>query len=241
MRKRDDPVTANGDAVVGEGSRPAVAGADGRVGVEQAEALLACGKAAKGGAPGMVIGHEALLPVEHRGVGGTRVVAEVKPEVLEVGDDAALQGGVGHAVEVVVDEVRHAGPAAGELDEGQPVDGAGELAGAALVDPQHRGKLGDGGVVDVEGVGQQLADRRTAARAVHRVLVAGREQQRVGGGTAGLVGAEEGADVEPQRLGERAEAGAPRERGEGEVHEQVVAAVVPQRVPAFGAGGAAEQ
>ena len=137
--------------------------------------------------------------------------------------------------------MRHAGPAAGELDEGQPVDGAGELAGAAFVDPQHRGQMGDGGVVDVEGVGQQLADRRTAARAVRGVLVAGREQQRVGGGAARLVGPEEGADVEPKRLGEVAEAGALRERGEGEIHEQVGAPVDPERVPAFGAGGPAEQ
>ena len=234
-------MAADGHAVAREDGEPAGPGADFARGVEQAEAVFAGGEAGEAVAAGVVGGDEPLFAVQHRGVGRARVVATAEVKPLQVGDDGAAQRRVRHAVEVVVGEIRHAGLPAKELHERQPVHRARQLPGASFIDAQHRGQVPDGGVVDVEGVGQQLADAGVATGAVHRLRVAGREQQRVGGGAARLVRAEEGADVVAQRFGQGAETGALREGGEGEVHEQVGSPLVAYAVPAVGAGGASEQ
>ena len=169
-------MSADGHAAAGKDGEPAGSGADPARGVEQPEAVFAGGEAGEALAGGVVGGDEQLLAVQHRGIGRARVVAVVEVEALQVGDDGALDGGVRHAVEVVVGEVRHAGTAAEELDEGEPVHGAGQLPGAPFVDPQHRGQVSDSGVVDVEGVGKQLADASVAAGSVDRARVAGRER-----------------------------------------------------------------
>jgi hypothetical protein len=76
--------------------------------------------------------------VQYGRVGGARVVTIADVQLLQVGDDRASEGRVGDPVEVLVDEIRHASTATEELDQRDTVDGAGELATAALEDPQHR-------------------------------------------------------------------------------------------------------
>ena len=139
-----DSVAAEGHAVCEQGCVPAVAGADAAGRVEQAQTVLVCGQASEA-APGRVVGgDEELLAMEHGWVRGAGVVAVVEVEPLQIRDDGALEGGMRHAFEVLVGEVRDAGLAAGQLDEGEPLHGAGELAAAPFVDAQHRGKVLDG-------------------------------------------------------------------------------------------------
>ena len=126
-----------------------------------------------------------------------------------------------HPVEVLVGQVRHTRASAEKLDDREPFDGTRELATAPFVDAQHRRKVFSGGVVDVEGVGQQLADAGGAAGSIHGILVAGGKQEGVSLGASGLVRPEEGADVMPEFVGQSAEPRALRERRKGEVHEDV--------------------
>ena len=97
--------------------------------------------------------------------------------------------------------------------------------------------MSDGGVVDVEGVGQQLADTGSAAGSIHSILVAGGKQEGVGLGASGLVRAEEGSDVVPEFVGQRAEPWALLERREGKVHEDISSPFLPDAVPVVGTGG----
>ena len=97
----------------------------------------------------------------------------------------------------------------------------------------------DGRVVDVEGVGQQLADAGGAACSIHGILVAGGEQEGVSLGASGLVRPEEGADVVPEFVGQGAEPRALLERRKGEVHEDIGSPFLPDTVPAVGTSGTA--
>ena len=137
-------------------------------------------------------------------------------------------------VEVLVDEVRHAGTATEQLDEREPVDGTGQLAATSLVDAQHGWQARDRRLVNVKRVRQQLADAGSTARSIHGVLVAGREQQGVRLSAAGLVRSEERADVVPQFVGQHAEPGALGKRSESEVDEDVGPALFSYAVPAVG-------
>ena len=227
--------------MLGEHGQPAVAGADSARRREQAQAFLARRQAGEALAGRVVVGDEQLLAVQHGRILGARVVAEVEVEPLQIRDDRAPQRRMRDAVEVIVGEIRHARAPAKELDERKPLDRAGELAAAAFVDAQHRRQVLDGGVMDVESVGQQLADAGIAARPVHGVLIAGGEQEGVCLGAAGPVRAEEGADIVSQFVRQRAEPGALRECREGQVDEDVGSPFLPNAIPAVGAGDPAEQ
>ena len=127
-----------------------------------------------------------------------------------------------HPVEVLVGQVRHARAAAEERADCEPFDGSREPATAPFVDARPRQQVFDGRVVDVEGVGQQLADGGGAAGSIHGILIAGGEQEGVSLDASGFVRPEEGADVMPEFVGQNAERRALRKRRKGEVHEDVV-------------------
>ena len=98
-------------------------------------------------------------------------------------------------VEVGVGQVRDLARVAVELDQVGALDLAEVGAGAALVDAEQRVEGLQRGAVDVQGVGQELADGRSAAGVVDRVGVAGPEQEIVGPSAAVGVAAEERSDV----------------------------------------------
>ena len=85
--------------------------------------------------------------------------------------------------------------------------------------------------MDVESIGQQLADPGGAARSIHCALVASGEQEGVGLCAAGLVGPEKGADVLLELFRQHAEFGAFRKRREGQIHKDVVSPLLPYAVP----------
>lgn len=95
--------------------------------------------------------------------------------------------------------------------------------------------------MDVQGVGQGLADWDLGAGAADGILVSGQVEKTVGLGTGGLVGAEEGADVVTQDLGKLVELGAGAEGGESEVDEKIVAALPTNRLPVVASRYAADQ
>lgn len=123
----------------------------------------------------VVFRDEELLAVQNRRIRRACVVAEMEVEPFEIGNDRTPECRMGYPVEVLVGQVRHASASAEELDEREPFDGTRELPPAPLVNAQHRRKVFDGSAVDVERVGQELADAGVAAGSIHGILVPGRE------------------------------------------------------------------
>ncbi|MBV9379789.1 MAG: hypothetical protein JO242_03850 [Streptosporangiaceae bacterium] len=88
-----------------------------------------------------------------------------------------------------------------QLEEVGAFDLAQQGAAAALVDAQERVGAVQGAAVDVEGVGQELAETEAAAGGVDGLGLAGLEEQGVRLAAGPRVGAEEGTQVALQGTG----------------------------------------
>ena len=174
---------------------------------------------------------ERLLAVQHRRVRARRVVGALDLAGPQVELDAAEQGRVRVGVEVGIGQVRDLARMAVELDQVGALDLAEVGAGAALVDAEQRVEGLQGGAVDVQGVGQELADGRSAAGVIDRVGVAGPEQQVVGPSAAVGIAAEERSDVPPETDREGRDRRPAAEPAEGQADENVLGAAQGDRLP----------
>ena len=129
------------------------------------------------------------------GLALVRVVVAVELAGPERELDAAEQGRVRVGLEVGIDQVRDLPRMPVQLDQVRPLDLAQVRPGAALVHPEQRLERIERVAVDIEGIRQELPDRRTAGtpRPPPRHSRPGKQ---VIGQAAGLgVAAEEGPDV----------------------------------------------
>jgi len=170
--------------------------ADGAGGGEQSQGFLLLGEVAEFGVVGIVGGDEGLFAVEDGWVVGVAVGAAADCSGGHVYLEAQIQGGVGVIVEVGIEEVGHPGRLEVEFDQGEALrqgiaaqgiaaagfPGLQALAGELLDLLEQGVEGGQGGVVDVEGGGQQLADG-TALAALGPVRQ--RRTLREGGGEGG--------------------------------------------------------
>ena len=83
-------------------------------------------------------------------------------------------------VEIGIHEVRDFSGLPVQLDEVGPVDLAQVGAGASFVHAKQRAEAFKCAAMDVEGVGQQFANRRLPAGFIDEVAVAGLEQNVIG-------------------------------------------------------------
>ena len=90
------------------------------------------------------------------------------------------RAGVGVGLEVGVDQVRDLARMAVQLDQVGAFDLAEVRPVAALVDAEQRVERFQGAAVEIQGVGQQLADVRASAGVIDGLGVAGLEQPVVG-------------------------------------------------------------
>ena len=118
------------------------------------------------GVEGMIGCEERLLAVQDRRVRAGGVVDALDLAGPQVELDAPQQGRVRVGVEVGIDQVRDLAGLAVELDQVGALDLAEVGPGAALVDAEQRVEGLQGGAVDVEGIGQELADGRASAGVV---------------------------------------------------------------------------
>ena len=199
----DQSMPAEGISPLPQPLGPAGPRADRRGVVQQPGPLLLPRQPLELPPPRVVGQEERLLAVQDRRVGAGGVIGALDLAGPQVELDAAQQGRVRVGVEVGVGQVRDLARMAVELDQVGALDLAEVGAGAALVDAEQRVEGLQGGAVDVQGIGQELADGRSAAGVVDGVGVAGPEQQVVGPPAAVGVATEERPDVpaEPDRQG----------------------------------------
>ena len=217
----DRTLPAEGISPLPQPLRPPVPGADRRGLVEQPGPLLLPRQAVEL-RPSRVAGQqERLLAVRDRRVLAGGVVGALDLAGPQVELDAPQQSGVRVGVEVGVDQIRDLARVAVELDQVGALDLAEVGPGAALVDAEQRVEGLQRRAVDVEGIGQELAEGRASAGVVDRVGVAGPGQPVVGPPAAVRIPAEEGPDVplESGREGRHRRPSA--EPAEGQVDEQV--------------------
>ncbi len=159
-------MAAEPEAALLEPGLPAGSGTDGGRIIEEAVFFFLPGQGGEAGMERMLRVEEGLLAVRHRRVAGLGVVVAIELPRAQRQADAAEQGGMRVGVEGGVDEVGELAGEAVQLDDVGPFDLAEVGAAAALVDAQQRVEAVEGGAVDVEVVGQELADGGAAAGVV---------------------------------------------------------------------------
>jgi hypothetical protein len=234
-------VTAQGVAHRTEPLLPPRTRADPRGFVQQSGALLLAGEPLELRAERVVGRQEGLLAVEDRRVLAPGVIDALDLAGPQVQLDAPEQGRVRFGLEIGVDQVRDLARLAVQLDQVGALDLTEVGPGASLVDAEQRVERFEGAAMDVEGVGQDLADRRSPAGVVDGLGIAGLEEPVVGQAAGVRVAAEEGADVplETERQG-RDRRTSP-ESTEGQVDEQVFGVAPRDRVLVVGPGHARDQ
>ena len=154
--------------------------------------------------------------------------------------DAPEQCRVRIGLEVGIDEVRDLAGVTVQLDQVGPVDLAQVGPGAPFVDAQQRVERFEGAAMDVEGIRQQLADRRVPAGVVDGLGIAGPKEPVAGQAAGGRVAAEEGAAIALEAEWERI-SGPPTEPPEGQVNRKVLGTAPRDRVPRIGSRRALHQ
>lgn len=211
--------------------------AEGVEGVEEAPGLFLVAEALEFGVVGVVGGDELVFAVEDGGIVAVAVVVVAELLGAEVDLEGAVDGGVGVGVEVGDGEVGDFGAVAVEFDGVGRVGASVGAGGAAFVEAQEGVK-----VIEEAGVDEQVVVGFLAVGAVldaiaDVVLVAEAHEHEVGGGAGLVVAAEVAFEVVLEGGVEVFGFGAGAEVAEGEVDEQVVAALVGDRVPGIGVGG----
>ena len=141
-----------------EALSPSGPGADRRRLVQQPGPLLLAGQAGELRPPRVVGEEERLLAVQDRRVRAGGVVGALDLAGPQVQLDAPKQGRVRVGVEVGIGQVRDLARMAVELDQVGALDLAELGPGATLVDAEQRVEGFQRPAVDVQGVGQELAD-----------------------------------------------------------------------------------
>jgi hypothetical protein len=146
------------DALLGEATFPVELGADLSGIVQQAHSHLLLGQVGEVVVGGIAGGNKGFLAVEYGGISRIAVVAAFDIAGLPIDDGAAPQEGMGFGIELRVVEVRNFRLVEMELDQGEGYWLIQQAASGLLLIKERFMQLGEGGVVDVERVGQTFAD-----------------------------------------------------------------------------------
>jgi hypothetical protein len=152
---------------------PAGAGTDRRRIVEQAVLLFLLCEAGEFGEQRMCRGQERFFAVQHGRVFARTIIVIVDFVLAHVQFDARRQGRVGIGLEIGIGQVRNLPREPMQLENVRLFDLSQTSPRAPLVDPQKGIELIQRRAVDVERVGEQLSQRRIAARLVDRRGIAG--------------------------------------------------------------------
>jgi hypothetical protein len=115
-------------------------------------------------------GNKGLFAVEDRGISRIALISGFNGAGLPIDDGAAPQEGMGFGIELGVVEVRNFRLVEMELDQGEGYWLIQQAAGGLLLMNEQFMQLGEGGVVNVERVGQAFADG-TGLAELHQVCL----------------------------------------------------------------------